>query len=219
MSLRIACASCRAVHSASERSRYFSVTISRIGPTFCAMPPCTSTRLSCSFRRVSAEASAASSTWWVGSRRPRLMPNSGSPSAAACPWISLMPGQTPPESCQPPPEPAIHSPRIARAATSRRSVSCSPPSRFCACPVARMQTEISEASRLVETARREPFGMPLTLLISSMPAPRPRQPRQQIGQMLLRALRCPAAPAPTRSAPLSAAPDSRARSRTPRSAP
>ena len=30
-----------------ERSRYFSVTISRIGPTFCAMPPWTSTRLCC----------------------------------------------------------------------------------------------------------------------------------------------------------------------------
>ncbi len=29
--------------------------------------------------------------------------------------MSLMPGQTPPESCQPPPEPPSHSPRIARA--------------------------------------------------------------------------------------------------------
>ncbi len=34
------------------------------------------------------------------------MPNSGSPSCAHTPWISLMPGHTPPESCQPPPEPA-----------------------------------------------------------------------------------------------------------------
>ena len=32
-----------------------------------------------------------------------------------------MPGQRPPESCQPPPDPPIHSPRIARAATMRRS--------------------------------------------------------------------------------------------------
>ena len=39
-------------HSVSERSRYFSVTISRMGPTSCAMPPCTSTRLCCSFSRV-----------------------------------------------------------------------------------------------------------------------------------------------------------------------
>jgi len=31
----------------------------------------------------------------------------------------LMPGQRPPESCQPPPEPPSHSPRIARAATMR----------------------------------------------------------------------------------------------------
>ena len=41
-----AMASCRAAHSASERSRYFSVTISRIGPTFWAMPPWTRTKLS-----------------------------------------------------------------------------------------------------------------------------------------------------------------------------
>ena len=38
---------------ASPRSRYFSVTISRIGPTFWAMPPWTRTRLSSSRRRAS----------------------------------------------------------------------------------------------------------------------------------------------------------------------
>ena len=43
----------------------------------------------------------------------------------------------------------------------------------CACPVARMQTAIRQASRLVETARREPLGMSLTLLTSSMPCPGP----------------------------------------------
>ena len=42
----------RPCHSVSERSRYFSVTISRMGPTSCAMPPCTSTRLCCNFSRV-----------------------------------------------------------------------------------------------------------------------------------------------------------------------
>ena len=63
---------------------------------------------------------------WSGSRHPRLMPNSGSPSAARTPWISLMPGHTPPESCQPPPLPPSHSPRMARAATSRRSALPSP---------------------------------------------------------------------------------------------
>ncbi len=72
--------------------------------------------------RVSADTSSEPKMRWRGSRRPRLMPYSGSPSAAATPWISLMPGQTPPESCQPPPEPASHSPRMARAATSRRSL-------------------------------------------------------------------------------------------------
>ena len=44
------------------------------------------------------------------------------PRRRATPSISLMPGQTPPESCQPPPEPPSHSPRMARAATRRRSV-------------------------------------------------------------------------------------------------
>ncbi len=39
-------ASCRAFHSDCDRRRYFSVTISRIGPTFCAIPPWTSTKLS-----------------------------------------------------------------------------------------------------------------------------------------------------------------------------
>jgi len=45
-------ASCRAIHSAGERSRYFSVTISRIGPTFWAMPPWTTTRESIRARRA-----------------------------------------------------------------------------------------------------------------------------------------------------------------------
>ena len=50
-------ACCRPAHSAAQRSRYFSVTISRIGPTFCAMPPWTSTRLCCKRSRVSDETS------------------------------------------------------------------------------------------------------------------------------------------------------------------
>ena len=39
--------------------------------------------------------------------------------------------------------------------------------------VARMHTEMSEASKLVETARREPLGMSLTWLTSSRPRPGP----------------------------------------------
>ena len=42
-----------------------------------------------------------------------------------------------------------------------------------ACPVARIQTATRQASRFVETASREPFGMRLTLLTSSMPRPGP----------------------------------------------
>ena len=164
-------ASRRPRHSASERSRYFSVTISRMGPTSCAMPPCTSTRLSCSLRRVSGATSSWVRMRWRGSRQPRLTPNSGSPSAAATPSMSFMPGHTPPESCQPPPEPPSHSPRMARAATRRRSASSSVPVRLRICPVARMPAEIRQASRLVETARREPLGISLTRLTISMPWP------------------------------------------------
>ena len=47
-----------------------------------------------------------------------------------------------------------------------------------------MQTAISAASRLVETARREPFGMLLTLLTSSSPRPGPTHSREQIGEAL-----------------------------------
>ena len=50
-----------------------------------------------------------------------------------------------------------------------------------------MQTEISDASRLVETARREPLGMSLTWLTNSKSAARPDQAREQIGQALARA--------------------------------
>jgi len=53
--------------------------------------------------------------------------------------MSLMPGQRPPESCQPPPEPPSHSPRIARAATMRRSDSSIGPVSVRIWPVARMQ--------------------------------------------------------------------------------
>ncbi len=85
----------------------------------------------------------------------------------------FMPGQTPPESCQPPPDPPSHSPRMARAATSRRSRLLEPAGERAIWPVARMQTEIRQASRLVETASREPLGMSLTRLTSSMPRPGP----------------------------------------------
>ena len=92
----------------------------------------------------------------------------------ATPSISLMPGQTPPESCQPPPEPPIHSPRIARASDEPALVLLQRAGRATrAWPVARMQTAISAASRLVETARREPLGMSLTLLTISSPRPGP----------------------------------------------
>ena len=107
------------------------------------------------------------------------MPHSGSDSAAATPVMSLMPGQTPPESCQPPPLPPNHSPSNARASTIRRSDSdngpvtspvSAPPVVW---PVARMQTLMSEPSRFVLTARRDPFGMSFTHDTISRPRPGP----------------------------------------------
>ena len=55
-----------------------------------------------------------------------------------------------------------------------------------------MQTAISAASKLVETARREPLGILLHVADDFQPAPRTDQPRQQIRQALARTLQCPA---------------------------
>ena len=102
------------------------MTISRIGPTFWAMPPWTRTRLSWSFWRVSSEASVSVEDAMIGQQAAAADAELGVAfGGAMAPVISFMPGQTPPESCQPPPEPPSHSPRIARAATSRRSCSAS----------------------------------------------------------------------------------------------
>src|ERR1035438_9746545 len=171
ISSRVRMASWRPCHSASERSRYFSVTISRMGPTSCAMPPCTRTRLDWRLWRVAAETSSVPRMRWRGSRQPRLMPNSESPAAAVTPSLSFMPGHSPPEAFQPPQNPPSHSPRMARAAARRRSVSVNWPVSEWACPVARIETEINEASRLVETARREPLGISFTRLTISRPCP------------------------------------------------
>ena len=56
---------------------------------------------------------------------------------------------------------------MRRSDSSRRPVNCD------TCPVARMQTEISEPKRFVDTARREPFGMSFTRLTISNPNPGP----------------------------------------------
>ena len=101
------------------------------------------------------------------------MPYSTSPGLDTTPSMSLMPGHSPPESCQPPPEPPSHSPRIALAATMRLSGSSMGPVNERICPVARMQTPISAPRRFVETASREPLGMRFTLLTSSIPRPGP----------------------------------------------
>ena len=102
--------------------------------------------------------------------------------------MSFMPGHTPPESCQPPPEPPSHSPSSARASTSRRSCSCNWPVSEAAWPVARMQTLTSAASRVVETASREPLGMLFTLLTISKPRPGPTMRASKFRQALARAL-------------------------------
>ena len=58
---------------------------------------------------------------WAGRSRPRLIPDSGSDGHGGDPRDHLDPGKTPPESCQPPPEPPSHSPRMARATTTGAS--------------------------------------------------------------------------------------------------
>ena len=66
-------------------------------------------------------------------------------------------------------------------------------------PVARMHTAIRQASRLVETARREPLGMSFTLLTISMPCPGlSGEPRQQVGERLRWRLPCPGGTMPRR---------------------
>lgn len=138
------------------------------------MPPCTSTRESCKAWRDEVGMRSRPRMVWRGRRVPRLTPNSASVGVAGAPSISLIPGQSPPESCQPPPEPPIHSPRMVRAATMRRSVSVIGPVRDLICPVARMQAAIKAPSKWVETARREPLGIPLTFYTSSPPQPGPK---------------------------------------------
>mmetsp|Transcript_20139 Transcript_20139/g.57782 ORF Transcript_20139/g.57782 Transcript_20139/m.57782 type:complete len:208 (-) Transcript_20139:18-641(-) len=161
----------RAVHSFSDRSKYFSVTISNIGPTFCDMPPWTRTS---EFRRASRSCVDASSSPKIlcdGTSLPLLMPHSGSPSSASTPVMSFNPGQTPPLSCQPPPLPPSHSPRMARAATSLRSSSRRGPVSDEVCPVALIQTAMMHPNKLVETARRDPLGISFTFVTNSIPFP------------------------------------------------
>ena len=93
-----------------------------------------------------------------GSSRPRLTPHSGSPGEAETPSISLMPGKMPPESCQPPPDPPSHSPRIARATTTFDSSGPSGPVRFGTWPVARIISVISEASKIGRDGQPRPLG-------------------------------------------------------------
>ena len=140
--------------------------------------------------------------WCVGSRRPRLMPYSGSPSPASAPSISLMPGQMPPESCQPPPEPPSHSPRIARAATSRRSSSSSGPFRALGLAGGAHAHGDQRGQQVGRDRQPRAFGDVVDLADHLEAVPRPAgEPRQQIGQRLRRSLRCPAERCRRRSPP------------------
>ena len=82
-----------------------------------------------------------------------------------------MPGQTPPESCHPPPEPPSHSPKIALAATNLLSDSCNCPVILFVCRVARINTAIIDPSKFVETAKRDPLGISFTIVTNSKPIP------------------------------------------------
>jgi hypothetical protein len=61
----------------------------------------------------------------------------------------------------------------------RRSDSVSSPVSERACPVARISSAMSEPSSVVETARRDPFGMERTRETSSRPRPSPTNRRSR----------------------------------------
>mmetsp|Transcript_19800 Transcript_19800/g.30898 ORF Transcript_19800/g.30898 Transcript_19800/m.30898 type:complete len:243 (-) Transcript_19800:816-1544(-) len=169
ISSRISIDRCLACHSASSRSRYFSVTISRTGPTFILWPPCTNTKLFSNAFNNEGGASSSLSNLCLGNSRPRLTPYSGSPIFDLTPWMSFSPGQTPPESCHPPPLPPNHSPNIALAATNLLSSSRRGPSIHADCLVALIATEMIDPSKFVDTANLDPFGIFLTKVVSSKP--------------------------------------------------
>ena len=134
----------------------------------------------------------------AGISRPRLMPNSGSPSPAQHAFDQLHSR----------PNAAGILPAAARSAepfAEQRARQHEPPlvllqrpGQRCGLAGGAHAGATSAASRFVETASREPFGMLLTLLTISSPRPGPNNPRQQIGQALCPSLRCPAARCPTR---------------------
>ena len=53
------------------------------------------------------------------------------------------------------------------------------------CPVARIEMAMIAANRLVETAKREPFGNPVDLADHLQPQARPDQPAEDVRQALL----------------------------------
>ncbi len=113
---------------------------------------------------------------WAGSRRPRLTPHSGSPSGAATPWISLMPGKIPPESCQPPPDPPSHSPRIARATTTLASSGSSGPVRLRVWPVARINKRDQRSQQVGRDGQPRTLGNVVDLADDLQPVPGPDDP-------------------------------------------
>ena len=82
------------------------------------------------------------------------------------------PGKTPPESLPAParaPEPLAED--RAGDHHGEHSSGSSIPVRFLDWQVARIKAEITDASRFVETASLDPFGMSLTLQTTSRPCP------------------------------------------------
>ena len=72
--------------------------------------------------------------------------------------------------------------------TSRRSLFLQRAGERCGLAGGAHADAMSAASRFVETARREPLGMSLTLLTISSPRPGPDHAREQIGKRLAGAL-------------------------------
>jgi len=103
--------------------------------------------------------------------------------------MSFMPGQTPPESCHPPPEPPSHSPRMARAATRRRSDSSSSPVRLLACPVAPHAYRDQGAEQVGRDGQPRALRNVVDVADDLQPHAGADHPGQQVGQALPRPLR------------------------------
>ena len=119
------------------------------------------------------------SSGWLGSKRPRLTPHSGSSSDGGDASINLMPGKIPPESCQPPRiRPAIH-PESPGPTTTFDSSGPSGPVRFVTCPGCPHHERDQRSQQVGRDRQPRPLGNIVDLADNFQPVPRPDNRRQR----------------------------------------